>query len=447
MKMGAGWLIVRDGHDVGFSGVVASSRRRRVRISVIALERFCGFFLLFWFIGAWVTLIVKPDDISAVGNAADASPILRLIWIPIYLLVLGLITIRVRYFLPILAISWPLLVLCMIAGISVIWSVSPEDSLRRAIALTITTFCGLYLGMRFSQLELLRLLAWALGVTMIGSWAVSLALPDLGIMKGTLAGAWRGSFAHKNQLGSTMMLAAVVFGVLAYQAERRHRNFWWMAVVSALALVLLSSSQTSLLISILLLGLFGFSKVLSLPARHAIPLAGILVAGGLGVAILGGFLVEPILAAMGRDITLTGRSEIWAGIFRAIGERPWLGYGYEAFWEGVPQEERAHNGFLDVTLGFGGVGLLVLLASYAMALRDGIRLIRMPGREEGYWVLLLLGMYFLQNITEATFLKQNDLLWILYCAVTTRAAIDIRALTAARTVVRRGSLSPFNARA
>ncbi len=417
-----------------------------MRISVNALERYCGFFLLFWFIGAWVTLIIKPDDLGALGNAADASPILRLIWIPIYLLVLGLISIRVRYFLPILAIGWAPLVLCMIAGLSVIWSVSPDDSLRRAIALTITTFCGLYLGMRFSQLELLRLLAWALGVTMIGSWVVSLALPDLGIMKGTLAGAWRGMFAHKNQLGSTMMLAAVVFGVIAYRAER-HRNLWWMAMVSALALVLLSSSQTSLLISILLLGLFGFSKVLSLPARHAIPLAGVLVAGGFGVAILGGFLVEPILAAMGRDITLTGRSEIWAGIFRAIGERPWLGYGYEAFWEGVPQEERAHNGFLDVTLGFGVVGLLVLLVSYVMALRDGIRLIRMPGREEGYWVLLLLGMYFLQNITEATFLKQNDLLWILYCAVTTRAAIDIRALKAAPAAVRRGSLRPLNARA
>ena len=389
--------------------------------------------MLFWFIGAWVTIIVSPDDLGAVGNAADTSPILRLIWIPIYLLILGLVTIRLRYFLPILIINWPVVVLCLIAGASVIWSVSPGDTLRRTIALTMTTFCGLYLGMRFSQKELLQLLAWALGLTMIGSWAVSLALPDLGVMKGTLAGAWRGMFAHKNQLGSTMLLAAVVFGVLAYQAKS-YRRLGWLGIASALALVVLSSSQTSLLICILLAGLFGFSKVLTLPARHAIPLAAVLVAGGFGVAILGGFLIEPLLASMGRDITLTGRSEIWAGIFKSVAQRPWLGFGYEAFWTTTVQEERAHNGFLDVLLGFGGVGLLVLLTSYAMALRDGLRFIRIPNREEGHWVLLFLGMYFLQNLTEASFLKQNELMWILYCCVTTRAAIDLRALTAPAAV-------------
>ncbi len=407
-----------------------------MKISIIALERFASFFLLFWFIGAWVTLIVKPDDLGALGNAADNSPILRLIWIPIYLLVLGLITLRLRYFLPILVLNWPLVVLCMIAGASVIWSVSPDDTLRRTIALTMTTLCGLYLGMRFRQEELLRLLAWGLGITLVMSLLVSVALPDIGVMKGTLAGAWRGVFAHKNQLGSTMLLAVVVYALLAYQTKR-YRKLAIVATAAAFALVVLSSSQTAVLICILLAGLFVFSRLMSLPLRHAVPMTAIAVAVALAVAIAGGFLIEPLLASMGRDITLTGRSVIWAGILDSASERPWLGYGYEAFWVTTVQEERAHNGFLDVLLGFGGVGLLVLLASYVMAVRDGTRLLRLPGRKEGYWVLIFLGMYFLQNMTEATLLKQNELFWVLYCAVSTRAMLDIRAASESMAAVKR----------
>lgn len=399
-----------------------------MKISVKALEVFSGFFLLFWFIGAWVVLIVNPDELGALGNAADNSPILRLIWIPIYLLVLGLITLRLRYFLPILWLNWPPVLLCLIAGVSVIWSVSPDDTVRRTVALTMTTLCGLYIGMRFSQMELLRLLAWALGITMVGSWLVSIAMPDMGIMKGTLAGAWRGMFAHKNQLGSTMLLAVVVFGVLAYQGGQ-YRRLGWLATASALALVVLSSSQTSLLICFLLTGLFVVSRLMSLPARHAVPLTAVAIAVASAGVIAGGFLIEPLLESMGRDITLTGRSQIWARILDHASQRPWLGYGYEAFWVTTVQEERAHNGFLDILLGFGGVGLLVLLASYTMAVRDGIRLLRVPGCNEGYWALLFLGMYFLQNLTEATLLKQNELLWILYCAVSTRSALTLRAFS------------------
>jgi len=399
-----------------------------VRISVKALESFCGFFLLFWFIGAWVVLIVNPDELGDFGNAADASPILRLIWIPIYVLVLGLIALRLRYFLPILLLNWPPLLLCLIAGASVIWSVSPDDTIRRTIALTMTTLFGLYVGMRFNQMELLRLLAWSLGITMVASWAVSLALPDMGIMKGTLAGAWRGVFVHKNQLGSTMMLAVVVFGVLAYRGGQ-HRRLAWLGVLSALTLVVLSNSQTALLICVILVGLFGLSKLMSLPARHAVPLSAMAIAAALALVIAGGFLIEPLLQSLGRDITLTGRSEIWLRTLDSAAQRPWLGYGYEAFWVTTVQEERAHNGFLDTWLGLGGIGLIVLVISYSAAVRDGILMLRVPGNKEAYWVVLFLGMYFLQNMTESTILKQNELLWVLYCAVSTRAVLARRALS------------------
>src|SRR5207302_5013109 len=82
-------------------------------------------------------------------------------------------------------------------------------------------------------------------------------------------------------------------------------------------------------------------------------------------------LPELAVAALGRDVTLTGRTGLWPLAVDAIAERWWFGHGYGAFWLGWDGESasiwrglswrpaHAHNGILDLglELGVAGIGL------------------------------------------------------------------------------------------
>ena len=71
---------------------------------------------------------------------------------------------------------------------------------------------------------------------------------------------------------------------------------------------------------------------------------------------------------MGRDSTLTGRTEIWTHVLWVAGN-PLLGTGFESFWLGdrlanvwsiMPGIQEAHNGYLEVYLNLGWIGVTLL---------------------------------------------------------------------------------------
>jgi O-antigen ligase len=77
------------------------------------------------------------------------------------------------------------------------------------------------------------------------------------------------------------------------------------------------------------------------------------------------------LEALGRDSTFSGRTLIWQVAWEYVAPRPLLGYGFGATtyggfartilqWLGV---DSPHNGYLDLTLSIGIVGLLVFVLS------------------------------------------------------------------------------------
>lgn len=143
----------------------------------------------------------------------------------------------------------------------------------------------------------------------------------------------------------------------------------WVAVVGAW-LLQISQSKTSLIClsvasiaffvpSVLrgmkgYLGLFGVAFVAAvLPFTDTI------------ISFLG-----PVLKLLGRDATLTGRTDIWAAVF-AQPINPLLGEGFLAFWDKPAGKavfeslklNSAHNGYIEVYLDGGliGIGFLALL--------------------------------------------------------------------------------------
>ncbi len=83
---------------------------------------------------------------------------------------------------------------------------------------------------------------------------------------------------------------------------------------------------------------------------------------------------DSILELLGKDPTLTGRTEIWAYVISDIQMKPLLGWGYGSFFGAIirqPEEisdavhwvvPQAHNGLLEMLLEIGLVGLTLYVA-------------------------------------------------------------------------------------
>jgi O-antigen ligase len=148
--------------------------------------------------------------------------------------------------------------------------------------------------------------------------------------------------------------------------------------------------------------------------------------------------VEEVTNALGKDVTLTGRTAIWVLVYQAIQEKPLLGYGYEAFWRGDEGPggdiwEKygqnlfySHNGFLEVWLGLGLIGLMAFTASFVFLIVRTLHFVRKRFCLDTVWPWLFLCYLFLSNLTEASFMKTNTLPWILFSIVVLDFYRDLR---------------------
>jgi len=166
-----------------------------------------------------------------------------------------------------------------------------------------------------------------------------------------------------------------------------------------------------------------------------------------------GEVIAPLMAALGRDMTFTGRTEIWQHI-NINTVNPLIGYGYWNFWGG-PGGDRinlamkalipnAHNGYLDLYLDGGILGLSVL---FLLLLATGNSIIKRlkPGSDENRYQRVRLAFVvaaIIYNLSESTFARMGPI-WLTSLMMITDfpAAAFVRKASAA---VRHGSNLAFN---
>lgn len=356
----------------------------------------------------------------------DGNVILRVMWLPVYGVVALLALSRWKDMVA-LALRVPFLVLLVaLAGLSFLWSIDPGLSLRRGFAVTMTTVFGLYLAVRFSWLDLLRLMGaiW-LGLALL-SFCAGLLAPSFARDYEIHIGAWRGFWFEKNTLGGHMSRVGFLFAMLALVDVRR-RLVWCFATLIATLLVLLSTSATALLGLML-----GFGVVCAGAIAQAGRLRAILLIW-LGVTVSVSFTAvlllwpEQFFELIGKDPSLTGRTDIWIALVDSIAARPWLGYGYGAFWnpDSTPaywvrvavewDAPTAHNGWLDVALSVGLIGMSLFALSYVFTLARAVA----AGLDHRFALFSLgfLAQLALFSFSESVLLEQNSLVWINYVAV------------------------------
>lgn len=414
------------------------TRKRVTRASLPAgAEWFFTGVVLLLSTNAFLHLLSTNDQPGLVMGAGAIFT--QVIWSAVYLAT-GILLLRKSQGLAGIIFRDRLLVaLVTMALVSVLWSDERLLTLRRSVALIGTTMFGAYFSSRFGLVDQLKILSRALAFAAIMSLLFVLVLPPVGIASGDFKGAWLGIYGHKNVLGSTMALGIIVF-ILRAISERRAVLRWWAVTGLALILLLGAQSVTGLLACLFTVAALVVSFAFRWRLRNAVAfflgLAALAVSGGIYFISH----AEKMLLSLGRSESLSGRSTIWLICLLRIKQRPWLGYGYDAFWRGAgsPAEaiwrltgypvSHAHNSVLNVWVDIGLIGVLVFLLQYFRSLWRAITLVRRTTTPEYLWPFVYLFFTGVYGLVESVILRQNDLTWILYTSV----ALVIPAMTAAR---------------
>ncbi|HEV7719096.1 MAG TPA: O-antigen ligase family protein [Arsenicitalea sp.] len=302
------------------------------RVLSDGLLYFLAYFCLIRATGMWLGYPPTQDENALVDSGPQQLMLYSLI--PFTLLYVWLnsklVFGYIRRIPPTLAIFMGLVV------ISTLTSVSFVASLRGLTAVIVISLPILLFKNRFGSVKTIEMLRNFAVVAVFANLLYTAILPRYGVMGGSLAGSVRGLFLHKNFFGQ---FSAVAFLLLVPTLTQRplftYKNLRIAAACFlALVSVALSKSSTALVLSALGLASLGISWLIAQVPMKSLRIYVLLVS----VTVLTGFVyffglafAEDVASSFGKDITLSGRSELWDALLDALFERPWFGHGFAMF--------------------------------------------------------------------------------------------------------------------
>lgn len=388
-----------------------------------------------------------PPNFFYDGNTPGGeagSPIKQLFWV---LLLLFTLSTRLKGGRPatgMFSAAWPLFVLCLLMLLSAVWSLAPDITLRRATLQCIVISSVMLAITSLQRVDQVFLLIYRVASAVL-VFDCFMVLRANGFDE---VGLFRGIHPHKNVVGYIGALS-IIIGVWVRRSGLLSSSRWNTAyLITWVALLVLSQSKTSLALTLgapaLAIGLWRLSR--SLKVGLSVPLlVGSSVAYCIfAVLFIAGVDVAQVVVDWVQSVGFTGRDEIWRFLIARFLERPWLGHGFGGFWDigpsspnllygtgYVPMINQAHNGYLDLLLSLGVVGVLaylILLASFFVSLP------RTVGANDSVlllcWCLLMFTL--LHNLTETSILRGYAWVWVvqlIVLGVSYRVSIESRGAT------------------
>jgi O-antigen ligase len=352
---------------------------------------------------------------------------------------------------------------------SVGWSPEPFTSLKRWFRTAGDLLVVLVAWTESNRMQAVSAILWRCVATLIPlSIVLSLYYPAHGVRyhysydwvtRGGwfVSDLWVGVTTHKNSLGALAMLAALfcLWRILVcggFRAAWRDKRVELLLLVISLWVLLFaggrrSVSATSVITFILGAGLMLWMRRSAAPRRRVFVALFVVL---MGVALANTFTGTALVSAVGgisdlsgRDGTFTGRTEIWAALIELGKAHPILGAGFEGFWFTQPARalsdrgiHQAHNGYLEVHLNLGLIGLLLITIICWRGLKAGLELATYD-RDFGHLVLVLLAVGLVHNLAEAGFSRPTHLIWFTFLLATVRAPSGQRRLPRIVPVERR----------
>ncbi|WP_417240963.1 O-antigen ligase family protein [Celeribacter halophilus] len=329
------------------------------------------------------------------------------------------------------SLYWLTLVPILLTTASLAWSVSPGLTLRRIVGLGVATVFGIWLAERFRRDEAFQFIAGAAVLICLANVIIAAVVPSIGVHPNLTelgepnphAGAWRGLFFHKNDFGRMMALCATILWI-GYSSQRKWRLVCGLGLFfSYLGVVGSTSGQAAILAVATPVTIYIFRRLRPLSAGARAKILILAVPATIICYIFSNIAFSIVLEMLGKDPTLTGRTEIWTGVLLALKGHYLLGGGFGAGWDLVGERlfiltgilvGHAHNGFLDLVTDLGLIGLLLMLLFYSSLIILSVRSYFYGYANEMALLGFGIGVFtFVGNWAASFMLLQNSLYWVI----------------------------------
>ena len=234
--------------------------------------------------------------------------------------------------------------------------------------------------------------------------------------------AWRGLADTKNNLGQVTLFSIVLLlTIIPYNKKRPVNALHFAMLAFALIAYLGARSTTAFLIGAVLIVIFGTLSIGKMLMKENVArifalfvIVGGILAGGL-VVVLVPEILSGLFGIFGKDLTFSGRVDLWATVLQMTEGKVLTGWGIGGFWVGDAEHmtpvyeqfvwipNQAHQGYIDIfsQLGVMGIVLLVLMIVFYFK-----RLLHL--RKGQLWKWLFISVLIL-NMQESVFFRPRHI--------------------------------------
>jgi O-antigen ligase len=244
-------------------------------------------------------------------------------------------------------------------------------------------------------------------------------------------GSWRGIYWHKNFTGSLMALWNAVFllyGIRAFRESRWRAGACALLYLLSLVFIILSLSAAGIAIwlglNLIIVILLLWNKIKGrLKKQHYVWLGYTTIL----LMILVITNLDLIFGLLNRDANLTGRLPLWNYLIeKAVIQKPFLGHGLGAIWDIQEFRRQAtlslgwsfvitngHNGFMDILLGLGIVGLALAVLLLTLAFYRTGKYFVTDSTVANMLPLVIVMYFLLSNLSISFFVGIESFHWAL----------------------------------
>ncbi|HEY2836419.1 MAG TPA: O-antigen ligase family protein [Rhizomicrobium sp.] len=385
--------------------------------------------LLVMFVG--LTPFAPPAEATAMAAPSPGDALRQILFLAIFFPILFAAAMT-RGWDALRIVPLALLIMLTWCALSVFWSAVPDVTLRRAALAAIVVISTIASVDLIGPSRAFFLWRVVLAAILVINWlsipliATAMHLP--GDADPGLIGDWRGLYVQKNTAGAVCVVTAILF-----LFSRNGRNNWigWLVAAAATGFLIMTRSKTSLALFPVALLAGGLYRLCWRDALgRAIFACGALLVltAAAATAILNWDTISRVL---NDPAGLTGRAEIWQAILAYMRDHPLLGAGFgtiahtgalsplhnytSARW--VEAIADSHNGYLQILIATGGIGLALALTS--MVVDPLFRFWPLDPVRTDFKALLFALFVFvlLHNFLETDFLESDNSGWFAFLVV------------------------------
>ena len=320
------------------------------------------------------------------------------------------------------------------------WSGTPLLCIQSNLAMLLEAALATHLAKKYSWKQLSEILRWTLLICCFISIIATMLHAKLPGSIGSVDTLNLEGEAQNKGLASALSLNVGLWTLYSYSSK--YRILSALAAVASFVVIFYINSVASIFTAIILVYLVVLLGILKRFNQRSHPLVVwfYLVLGIFLVLLIQNY-VEAIFGAFNKSSNLTGRTDIWPAILSEIAKRPWTGYGYASYWQEwrgnndpsisftFPHIRHAHNGFLELALQLGLVGVILYalfsLRGIALAIRHYFMF---SSVEDATFPLLLLVFSNFACLAETPRLGMvgPNYIWFLLILAFTKLTMDAR---------------------